>query len=199
MFFFPPLDTQVGKSILAFLAAISVWTAAHHLKVNPDKTELHIIPRRSSLFKDLTITVDNTGVSSSSTANNLGVTLGDLLSFSANIAAGTHSWRSLLYNIRRIWPLLTAQAAQAMSRPLLILHLDHCNSLLAEHHQTYSAESELRRSSGLPFLKIHLHYSSTPLAVVAHIKLKSLVLAFQATTRTSPCYLQLMLRPYTQS
>uniref|UniRef100_A0AAQ4Q4F1 Reverse transcriptase domain-containing protein n=1 Tax=Gasterosteus aculeatus aculeatus TaxID=481459 RepID=A0AAQ4Q4F1_GASAC len=37
---FPHSDTQVAARISACLTDISQWMSAHHLKINPDKTEL---------------------------------------------------------------------------------------------------------------------------------------------------------------
>lgn len=61
-FSLPPSDTLVQR-ISACLVDISSWMAAHHLKLHPDKTEVIFFPRKSSLFQDLTITIDNTVVS----------------------------------------------------------------------------------------------------------------------------------------
>ena len=64
-------------------------------------------------------------LSPSQTDRNLGVTLDSQLSLTANIT--TRSCRFMLYNIRRIRPLLTQKAVQV----LVISHLDYCTSLLA--------------------------------------------------------------------
>ncbi|KAK3530889.1 hypothetical protein QTP70_004405 [Hemibagrus guttatus] len=44
IFSFPPSDTTASAQISACLADISSWLTAHHLKLNPSKTELLIIP-----------------------------------------------------------------------------------------------------------------------------------------------------------
>ena len=81
---------------------ISEWMATHHLKLNLDKTELVFLPGKGCPHRDLSITIENTVVSPTQSARNLGVILDDQLSFTANIAAITRSCRFLLYNIRRI-------------------------------------------------------------------------------------------------
>ncbi|CAB1456127.1 unnamed protein product [Pleuronectes platessa] len=65
----------------------------------------------SSLWKDspthdLTINFDNSVLTPTQTARNLGVTLDSQLSPTANITATTRSCRFMLYNIRGIRPLL---------------------------------------------------------------------------------------------
>ena len=73
------------------LADISAWMSAHHLKLNLDKTELLFHPGKACPLKDLSITIDNSTVSASECAKNLGVTLDNTLSFSTNIKAVTLS------------------------------------------------------------------------------------------------------------
>ncbi|KAK6328587.1 hypothetical protein J4Q44_G00005650, partial [Coregonus suidteri] len=77
------------------------------------------------------ITVDNSIVSSSQSAKNLGVTLDNTLSFSANIKAVTRSCRFMLYNFRRVRLYLRQKAAQVLIQVLVISRLDYCNSMLA--------------------------------------------------------------------
>ncbi|KAM9483834.1 uncharacterized protein ACWYII_004849 [Salvelinus alpinus] len=93
IFSFPPSDNQVVNRISACLADISVWMTDHHLKLNLGKTELLFLPGKDCPFHDLAITVDNSIVSSSQSAKNLGVILDNTLSFSTNIKAVTHSCR----------------------------------------------------------------------------------------------------------
>jgi len=59
------------------------------------------------------------------------VTLDGQLSLTANITATTRSCGSMLHNIRRIRPLLSQKAAQALVQALVLSRLDYCNSLLA--------------------------------------------------------------------
>jgi hypothetical protein len=70
-------------------------------------------------------------VSPSKSAKNLGMTLDNTLSFSANIKVVTHSFRFMLYNTRRVRPYLIQEAAQVLIQALVISRLDLCNSLLA--------------------------------------------------------------------
>ena len=74
--------------------------------------------------------VDNSAVSPFQSAKNLSVTLDNTLLFSANIKALTRSCRFMLYNIHRVRPYLTQEAAQVLIQALVISCLDYCNSLL---------------------------------------------------------------------
>ena len=120
---FPPSATQVEERIAACLADISQWMSAHHLKLNPDKTELLFFPAKSCPMQDLTISIDNALVTSVPTARNLGVVLDSQLSFKAHIASVTRSCRFTLYNIRKIRPFLTQESAQLLIQTSVISKL----------------------------------------------------------------------------
>uniref|UniRef100_A0AAQ4RUE2 Reverse transcriptase domain-containing protein n=1 Tax=Gasterosteus aculeatus aculeatus TaxID=481459 RepID=A0AAQ4RUE2_GASAC len=127
-------DTQLILSferISVCLIDISQWMSAHHLKINPDNTELLLFPGKDSPTQDLTVNFGNSVLTPTLTARNLGVTLDSQLSLTPNITATTRSSRYTLYNIRRIRPLLTQKAAQVLIQALVISRLDYCNSLLA--------------------------------------------------------------------
>ncbi|KAF7698049.1 hypothetical protein HF521_004559, partial [Silurus meridionalis] len=131
IFSFPPSDTTASARISACLSDISLWMSAHQLKLNPSKTELLVIPGDSSPGQDLQITLNDSLLSPSATARNLGVTMDNELSFFPHVANVARSCRFLLYNIRRIRPFLSIQAAQVLVQSLVISRLDYCNSLLA--------------------------------------------------------------------
>ncbi|KAK3506532.1 hypothetical protein QTP70_006560 [Hemibagrus guttatus] len=131
IFSFPPSDTTVSARISACLVNISSWMTAHQLKLNPSKTELLDIPGDPTPAQDLAISLNNSMISPSATARNLGVTMDNQLSFSSHVTNVTCSCRFLLYNIRRIRPFLFTQATQVLVQSLVISRLDYCNSLLA--------------------------------------------------------------------
>ncbi|KAI4891659.1 hypothetical protein NFI96_012405 [Prochilodus magdalenae] len=122
---------EVCNRISACLTDISSWMTAHHLKLNPSKTELLFIPSTTGPHCDLTISFGNSLIAPTEDARSLGVILDGQLSFSAHIANLTLSCRFLLYNIRRIRPFLSQEATQLLVQSLVISRLDYCNSLLA--------------------------------------------------------------------
>ncbi|XP_071256903.1 uncharacterized protein [Salvelinus alpinus] len=197
----------VANRISACLADISVWMTDHHLKLNLGKTELLFLPGKDCPFHDLAITVDNSIVSSSQSAKNLGVILDNTLSFSTNIKAVARSCRFMLYNIRRVRPCLTQEAAQVLIQALVISRLDYCNSLLAglpacaikplQLIQNAAARLvfNLPKFSHVTPLLRSLHW----LPVEARIRYKTMVLAYGAVRGTAPQYLQALIRPYTQT
>ena len=75
---------------------------------------------------DLSVTVQDVTVSPSSTVRNLGVILDNGLSCTPNITAVARSCKFALYNICRIWSLLTKDTTQILVQPLrLISRLDY--------------------------------------------------------------------------
>ncbi|KAM9430493.1 uncharacterized protein ACWYII_018114 [Salvelinus alpinus] len=204
---FPPSDNQVVNRISACLADISVWMTDHHLKLNLGKTELLFLPGKDCPFHDLAITVDNSIVSSSQSAKNLGVILDNTLSFSTNIKAVTRSCRFMLYNIRRVRPCLTQEAAQVLIQALVISRLDYCNSLLAGLPACAIKPLQLIQNAAARLVFNFPKFSHvTPLLrslhwlpVEARIRYKTMVLAYGAVRGTAPPYLQALIRPYTQT
>ena len=120
---FPSSDKAlIATRISECLADVSTWTTAHHLRLNLNKTELLLIPGKDCPHMDLLVTVENITVSPSPIARNLGVVLDNQLSCTANITAVARSCRFALYNIRRIRPFLTREAAQLLVQSLVISH-----------------------------------------------------------------------------
>ena len=198
---FPPSATQVEERIAACLADISQWMSNHHLKLNQDKTELLFFPAKSSPTRELTISVDNTLVSSVPTARNLGVVLDSHLSFKEHIASVTRSCRFTLYNIRKIRPFLTQESAQLLIQTSVISKLDYCNSLLTglpactlkplQLIQNAAARlvfNQPRFSHVTPLLR-SLHW----LPVAARTEYKTLMLVFKASKGMAPPYLQSLI------
>ncbi|KAF7704303.1 hypothetical protein HF521_021375 [Silurus meridionalis] len=110
------------------------------------------------------------------------------LSFFPHIANVARSCRFLLYNIRRIRPFLSIQAAQLLVQSLVISRLDYCNSLLAglplnairplQMIQNAAARlvfNQPKFSHTTPLLR-SLHW----LPVAARIRFKTLMLAYKA-------------------
>lgn len=108
------------------MSACVVDTSVNHLKLNLDEKKLIFLSGRAFSFRDLSINIENSAVFPAQPARNLGVTLNDQLSFTANIAMSTNSSRFILQNIR-ICPFLI----QVLVQGLVILHAAYWKLLLA--------------------------------------------------------------------
>ncbi|KAF7695991.1 hypothetical protein C0J45_14256, partial [Silurus meridionalis] len=167
------------------------------LKLNPSKRELMVIPGDSSPGQDLQITLKDSLLSPSATARNLGVTMDNELSF-PHVANLARSCRFLLYNIQKIRPFLSTQAAQVLVQSLVISRLDYCKSLLAglplnaicplQMIQIVAARLVFnlpKLSHTTPLLR-SLHW----LPVAARIRFKTLMAAYKAKNGPAPSYLR---------
>ena len=115
------------------------------------------------------------------------------------------SCRFVLYNIRRIRPFLTREAAQLLVQSLVISRLDYCNSLLAGLPASASKPLQrIQNAAARLVFNLPKYSHVTPLfrdlhwlPVVARIKFKTMVLAYKAVEGTATAYLQALLKPHT--
>ncbi|MGH0128855.1 UNVERIFIED_CONTAM: hypothetical protein FKN15_036218 [Acipenser sinensis] len=125
---FPTIPSRISTC----LSAISSWMHSHHLKLNLSKSDLLFFPSCSP-SSDLSISVplESTTLSPSSSANSLGVTLDPCLFYSQHISTLACTCRFFLSNIRRIRPFLNNYATQLLVQAFVLSHLDYCNSWLS--------------------------------------------------------------------
>ncbi len=158
------------------------------------------------VFK-FSIQLGSSTITPSRTARNLGVVIDDQLSFTDHIATTARSCRFALYNIRKIRPFLSEQAAQLLVQALVLSRLDYCNALLAglpactikplQLIQNAAARvvfNEPKKAHVTP-LFIRLHW----LPIAARIKFKVLMFAYKTTTGTAPIYLNSLVQTYAPS
>ncbi len=161
----------------------------------------------TSLYFNFSIQLGSSTITPSRTARNLGVVIDDQLSFTDHIATTARSCRFALYNIRKIRPFLSEQAAQLLVQALVLSRLDYCNALLAglpactikplQLIQNAAARvvfNEPKKAHVTP-LFIRLHW----LPIAARIKFKVLMFAYKTTTGTAPIYLNSLVQTYAPS
>ncbi|KAK3572921.1 hypothetical protein QTP86_010564 [Hemibagrus guttatus] len=200
-------DTTASARISACLVDISSWMTTHQLKLNPSKTELLVIPGDPSPAQDLAISLNNSMISPSATARNLGVTMDNQLSFSSHVTNVTRSCRFLLYNIRRIRPFLSTRVTQVLVQSLVISRLDYCNSLLAGLPLNATRPLQMLQNAAARLVFNLPKFSHTTpllhslhwLLVAAGIRFKTLMLAYKAKDGPAPSYLKALVTPHTAS
>ncbi|KAK3546357.1 hypothetical protein QTP70_025772, partial [Hemibagrus guttatus] len=203
-------DTVNHKTLLSTLRSLGIcgtaweWFASY-LDGHISKTELLVIPGDPSPAQDLAISLNNSMISPSATARNLGVTMDNRLSFSSHVANVTRSCRFLLYNIRRIQPFLSTQATQVLVQSLVISRLDYCNSLLAGLPlKTIRPLQMIQNAAARVVFNLPKFSHTTPLLrslhwlpVAARIRFKTLMLAYKAKNGPAPSYLKALVTPRT--
>ena len=202
---FSPSDTQVSTQISARLRDTQSWMENHHLKLNPGKTELIFFPALTSPFSDFSISLGEATVTSYPSARNLRVVMDHRLSLSENITAVTRTCRFFLYNIQWICPFLTTYSTQLLVQAMVLSRLDYCNSLIAGLPASAIRSLQLFQNAAARLIfSIPRYTHTTPLLtdlhwlpVMARIKFKTLVFAYQAVKGSAPTYIQQLIRPYT--
>ncbi len=179
----------------------------HHLQLNLVKTELLVFPATPTLQHNITIQIDSSTITPSSSVRNIGVIFDDQLTFKDHIAKTARSCRFALHNIRKIRPFLSQHASQLLVQALVISKLDYCNALLAglpsctifflqmiQNAAAWFVFSEPKRAHVTP-LFVSLHW----LLVAARIKFKTLMLAYKTATGSAPSYFHSLLTIYIPS
>ena len=180
--------TPPPTRISACLRDIQSWMDNHHLKLNPGKTELIFFPALTSPFSDFFHFTRGSHRNLIPSARNLGVMMHNRLSLSENITAVTWTCRFFLYNIRRIRPFLTTYSTQLLVQAMVLSHLYYCNSLLADLSASAIRPLQLIQNAAARLIfNVPRYTHTTPLLtdlhwlpVMACIKFKTLVLAYQA-------------------
>ncbi len=198
---------MVTAHIAACLSDISSWMMDHHLQLNLAKTELLVFSANPSLHHNFSIQLGSSTITPSRTARNLGVVIDDQLSFSDHIATTARPCRFASYNIRKIRPFLSEQAAQLLVQALVLSRLDYCSALLAGppactikplqliHNATARVVFNEPKKAHVTPLFIRLHW----LPIAARIKFKVLMFVYKTTTGTAPIYLYSLVQTYAPS
>nr|XP_049600686.1 radical S-adenosyl methionine domain-containing protein 1, mitochondrial isoform X1 [Syngnathus scovelli] len=118
----------------ACLTEIKQWMSLNFLRLSPDKTEMLLIgpTRYQHLFKETTITIDNSTITQSDTVANLGVIFDQTLSFQKHIKNITRVAFFHLRNVAKIRPILSTGDAETIIHAFITSRLDYCNALFSD-------------------------------------------------------------------
>ena len=177
---------------------------AHHLQLNLSKIELLVFPAKPTIHHSICIQTESLSLAPSKVARNLGVMIDDQLTFKHHVASVAWLCRFALLNIIKIRPYLTQHATQLLVKAMVISHLDYCNALLTglpacavkplqmvQNAAAHLVFNQPKRAHVTP-LFIELHW----LPLAAHIKFKSLMLAYKVLNGTAHIYLNALAKAY---
>ena len=181
------------------ISDIRVWMIKNKLKINDSKTEFIIFrsPQQKLDLSDVSVSVGDIQIPSSSRVRDLGVVFDDCLNFNDHVSNICRTTHLHLRNIGRIRKLLTFDAAAQLIHALITTRLDSCNSILynlpactinrLQKIQNQAARIltlSARRNHITPVLQ-DLHW----LRVNDRIIFKILILTHKAVNCVAPSYL----------
>ena len=111
------------------------WMHANKLKLNANKTEVLFIHARSSTQTDVTVTIENSPISSVESVRDLGVILDSSMSMKQFVNQKCKSVSFNLAKIRRIQRFLTFTTTNTLLHAYDFSHLEYCLTLLGGCNQ----------------------------------------------------------------
>ncbi len=187
------------KQITLCLTDIFNWMTRNKLKINPSKTELMLItsPFSNTPIPSITVTINDTVITSSTSVRNLGIIFDNNFSLHRQISKTLQTGYIHLRNIRSVSKYLTPSLCETLVHAFISNKIDNCNSLyvnmpkaqLNRLQKLQNCAARLltktsRRQHITPTLK-SLHW----LPVESRIKFKILLLTYKCINHTAPEYL----------
>ena len=198
---FSPTDSEYNLTILStILNSVHNWLTANRLTVNPSKTEYLLIgtPQQRSKITSSDITFQNTTLSPTDSARNLGFIFDSDLSHEKQIASVCRTSFHHIRQLRQIRSSLDSSSAIVLANSLVSSRLDYCNSLYyglpdSSLHKLQRVQNALARVV-YPHVKRHHHI--TPILRKLHwlpikqrILFKIATLTFTTLQNQLPSYL----------
>lgn len=182
------------------MSSVHNWLTANRLTVNPSKTEYLLIgtPQQRSKISSSDITFQNTTLSPTDSARNLGFIFDSDLSHEKQIASVCRTSFHHIRQLRQIRSSLDSTSAIVLANSLVSSRLDYCNSLYyglpdSSLHKLQRVQNALARVV-YPHVKRHHHI--TPILRKLHwlpikqrILFKIATLTFTTLQTQLPSYL----------
>jgi hypothetical protein len=208
---FSPTDSKNNLAMLSsILNTVHNWLTTNRLTVNPAKTEYLLIgtPQQRSKITSSDITFQNTTLSPTDSARNLGFIFDSDLSHKKQISSVCRTSFHHIRQLRQIRSSLDTSSAVVLANALVSSRLDYCNSLYyglpdSSLHKLQRVQNALARVV-CPGVKRHHHI--TPILRKLHwlpikqrILFKIATLTFATLQNQLPSYLSNLLTRHTPS
>ena len=202
---FSASDANTNLSILSStLETVHNWLTVNRLTVNPSKTEFLIIGthQQRNKLQSPHIIFQNTPITPSPSARNLGVTLDSDLSLTKHISSLCQASYLQIRQLRQIRSVLDTNTAIILANTLVSSKLDYCNSLFfnlpdSSINRLQRIQNSLARIV-MPFVKRFDHVTPALqklhwLPIRQRITFKIATLTFKTLQSGQPSYLSDLL------
>ena len=204
------LSTSLNQSVEKVqqcVKEIKLWMNNNMLKLNDDKTEVLFIASpyfQKSLERDACLIIDQTSVSRSHSARNIGVIFDDEMLLKQHISTVCQTAFFHLRSIGQIRRYLTEDSCTTLVHSLVSTRIDYCNSLLVnlpacslqKLQRVLNTAARIvslrpKRDDIIPVL-ISLHW----LPIEHRIHYKVILFVFRCLHNLAPSYLSELLKLY---
>ena len=186
---------------------IKVWMNNNMLKLNDDKTEVLLISSpyfQKFLQEDASILVDQTSVSRSKSARNIGVIFDDEMLLKEHIATVCKIAFFHLRNIGLIRKYLTSDSCATLVHSLVSSRIDYCNALLVNLPACLLAKLQRVLNTAARIVSLRPKTQDiTPVLISLHwlpikfrINYKVILFVFRCLHNLAPSYLTELLQLY---
>uniref|UniRef100_A0A803SZI2 ribonuclease H n=1 Tax=Anolis carolinensis TaxID=28377 RepID=A0A803SZI2_ANOCA len=201
---FPPKSKEAPRILDQCLAAVLAWMRANKLRLNPDKTEVLQVSRKSDRGIGWQPVLDGVTLPLKAQVRSLGVLLDSGLTLEAQVLAVAGRVFAQLKLVRQLRPYLEKSDLTMVVHVLVTSRLDYCNALYVGLPLKTVRKLQLVQRTAARFLTgANYRARSTPLSKELHwlpltfqAQFKVQVLTYKALNGLGPAYLRDRISPY---
>ena len=188
---------------------IRSFMLTEQLKINDDKTEFLVIgtPQQLAKIQNLTVTVGNSSITSSSHAKNLGVIFDQHMTMDKHINSVSSKSFHQLIKIRQLRKYLNEKVTLSLVHSFITSSIDYCNNLFYGQPKRILRKLQRIQNSAARVITNSKKYDHiTPILETLHwlpveerIEFKIAVLTYKCMQNVAPSYLCDLIKPYEPS
>uniref|UniRef100_A0A803SUT5 Reverse transcriptase domain-containing protein n=1 Tax=Anolis carolinensis TaxID=28377 RepID=A0A803SUT5_ANOCA len=201
---FPPKSKEAPRILDQCLAAVLAWMRVNKLRLNPDKTEVLQVSRKSDRGIRWQPVLDGVALPLKAQVRSLGVLLDSGLTLEAQVSAVAGRAFAQLKLVRQLRPYLEKSDLTRVVHALVTSRLDYCNALYVGLPLKTARKLQLvQRLAARLLTGANYRARSTPLFKELHwlpftfrAQFKVQVITYKALNSLGPTYLRDRISPY---